>query len=103
MLFPDSIEIFNLLNQSYKVAIEFEFSLYTGLFCNGCGQCPHCFQMLSVSGICRMDVKVRSFFAVFLGLEQQIAVPALHVAGLLTYVVEKIGIVYSMVTSTRLL
>jgi len=47
-------------------------------------------------------VKVRSFLAVFLGFEQQIAVPALHVAGLLTYLVEQIRIIYSVVTSTRL-
>lgn len=59
--------------------------------------------MLSVSGICRIDVKVRSFLAVFLGFEQQTAVPALHVADLLTYLVEQIGIVYSVVASTRLL
>lgn len=35
-----------------------------------------------VSGICGMDVKVRSFLAV-LDFKQQISLPALHVAGLL--------------------
>lgn len=47
--------------------------------------------------------EIRSFLAVFLGFEQQIAVTALNVAGLLTCLVEQIGIVYSVVTSTRLL
>lgn len=50
----------------------------------------------------QMDVKVRSFLAVFLGFEQQITVPALHVAGLVTSLGEQIAIVYSVVTSTRL-
>lgn len=30
--------------QDHKAVIEFGFGLYTGLFCSGYGQCPHCFQ-----------------------------------------------------------